>query len=80
MEDARGVGRRKKGWLLEGESEENDTAVCGTVGHSRHTEETALNKSVVLSNSRGHSQDARDLSSWSQDGSNLFTYETIMSH
>lgn len=31
-----GVGRRR-GWLLEGESEENDTAVCRTVGHSRHT-------------------------------------------
>lgn len=33
------MGGEAKGWLLEGESEENDTAVCRTVGHRQHTEE-----------------------------------------
>lgn len=36
----------EKGWLLEGESEDNDTAVCRTVGHSEHTEEVKLLSSI----------------------------------
>lgn len=34
--------------LLEGESEENDTAVCRTVGTSQHTEVVKLLSSINL--------------------------------
>lgn len=42
------MGGEEKGWLLEGEREENDTAVCRTVGHRQHTEEVQVISTINL--------------------------------